>query len=83
MRDVGDDRSTWVKWLRRHDTNVARASDPTLPALNNFKARFTPSGDALTIQQFGGELSGGKFKSQAGEISEIDAAHGRFAVKGR
>ncbi|HWN25322.1 MAG TPA: translocation/assembly module TamB domain-containing protein, partial [Candidatus Sulfotelmatobacter sp.] len=41
--------------------NVARASDPTLPALNNFKARLNFSGDALTIQQFGGELSGGKF----------------------
>jgi len=41
--------------------NVARASDPTLPALNNFKARFNFSGDALAIQQFGGELSGGKF----------------------
>ena len=47
--------------------NVARASDPTLPALNNFKARFNFSGDALAIQQFGGELSGGKF-TVTGEV---------------
>jgi TamB, inner membrane protein subunit of TAM complex len=46
--------------------NVARASDATLPALNNFKARFNFSGDALTIQQFGGELSGGKFTVTGG-----------------
>ncbi len=46
--------------------NVARASDPTLPALNNFKARFNFSGDALAIQQFGGELSGGKFTVTGG-----------------
>ena len=41
--------------------NVARPSNVTLPALNNFKARLNFTGDALTIQQFGGELSGGKF----------------------
>jgi hypothetical protein len=46
--------------------NVARASDATLPALNNFKARLNFSGDALTIQQFGGELSGGKFTVTGG-----------------
>ncbi|PYI54670.1 MAG: hypothetical protein DMC62_04415 [Verrucomicrobia bacterium] len=46
--------------------NVARANDPTLPALNNFKARLNFSGDALTIQQFGGELSGGKFTVTGG-----------------
>src|SRR6266576_1466575 len=46
--------------------NVARANDPTLPALNNFKARLNFSGDALTIQQFGGELSGGKFTITGG-----------------
>jgi hypothetical protein len=41
--------------------NMARATNVTLPALNNFKARLNFAGDALTIQQFGGELSGGKF----------------------
>jgi hypothetical protein len=41
--------------------NVARASDPTLPALQNFKARINFADNALTLDQFGGELSGGKF----------------------
>ena len=41
--------------------NVARASDPTLPALQNFKARLNFANDALTVEQFGGELSGGRF----------------------
>jgi len=46
--------------------NVARPSNVTLPALNNFKARLNFTGDALTIQQFGGELSGGKFTVAGG-----------------
>jgi autotransporter translocation and assembly factor TamB len=46
--------------------NVARPSNVTLPALNNFKARLNFTGDALTIQQFGGELSGGKFGMTGG-----------------
>ena len=46
--------------------NVARPSNITLPALNNFKARLNFTGDALTIQQFGGELSGGKFAVTGG-----------------
>src|SRR5438128_296886 len=46
--------------------NVARASNVTLPALNNFNARLNFTGDALTIQQFGGELSGGKFAATGG-----------------
>jgi autotransporter translocation and assembly factor TamB len=46
--------------------NVARASDVTLPALNNFKGRINFTGDELTIQQFGGELSGGKFTVTGG-----------------
>ena len=41
--------------------NVARANNSTLPALNNFKARLTFARDALTLDQFSGELSGGKF----------------------
>jgi TamB, inner membrane protein subunit of TAM complex len=41
--------------------NVARMSDPTLPAVQNFKARLNFANDAVTIQQFGGELSGGRF----------------------
>src|SRR5438093_12270573 len=46
--------------------NLARPSNVTLPALNNFKARLNFTGDALTIQQFGGELSGGKFTVAGG-----------------
>ncbi len=46
--------------------NVARSANVTLPALNNFKARLNFAGDALTIQQFGGELSGGKFTVTGG-----------------
>ena len=41
--------------------NVARANNSTLPALNNFKARLNFAHDALTLEQFSGELSGGKF----------------------
>ena len=41
--------------------NVARHVDPTLPALQNFKARISFANDTLTLDQFGGELSGGKF----------------------
>ncbi|HEY6112335.1 MAG TPA: translocation/assembly module TamB domain-containing protein, partial [Chthoniobacterales bacterium] len=41
--------------------NVARASNATLPALRDFKARLNFARDALTLEQFGGELSGGHF----------------------
>ncbi len=41
--------------------NVARASNVTLPALRDFKARLKFANDALTLEQFGGELSGGHF----------------------
>jgi len=46
--------------------NVARMTDPTFPAVQNFKARLNFANDALTIQQFGGELSGGHFKVTGG-----------------
>src|SRR5260370_25705506 len=46
--------------------NVARMSDPTFPAVQNFKARINFAQDAFTIQQFGGELSGGHFKVTGG-----------------
>ena len=46
--------------------NVARTTNVTLPALNNFKARINFAGNALTLQQFGGELSGGKFTMTGG-----------------
>jgi autotransporter translocation and assembly factor TamB len=46
--------------------NVARMTDPTLPAVQNFKARLNFARDALTIEQFGGELSGGHFKVTGG-----------------
>ncbi len=41
--------------------NVARANDPTLPALQNFKGRLSFANDALNFEQFTGELSGGHF----------------------
>ena len=41
--------------------NVARTDDPTLPALQNFKARLIFANDALSFEQFTGELSGGHF----------------------
>jgi hypothetical protein len=41
--------------------NVARSNNVTLPALRDFKARLKFADNALTIEKFGGELSGGKF----------------------
>lgn len=46
--------------------NAARSSNVTLPALHGFKARLTFAGNKLTIDQFGGELSGGKFTLTGG-----------------
>src|SRR5205085_1037124 len=46
--------------------NVARMTDPTFPAVQNFKARLTFANDKLTLDQFGGELSGGNFKVTGG-----------------
>ncbi|HEX4639613.1 MAG TPA: translocation/assembly module TamB domain-containing protein, partial [Chthoniobacterales bacterium] len=46
--------------------NVARMSDPTLPAVQNFKARMSFANDKLTLEQFGGELSGGHFTLTGG-----------------
>jgi TamB, inner membrane protein subunit of TAM complex len=46
--------------------NLARMSDPTLPAVQNFKARLNFANNALTIQHFGGELSGGHFTVTGG-----------------
>ena len=48
--------------------NLARFSDPTLPALTNFKGRLNFSRDALTFERFGGELAGGPF-SVTGRIT--------------
>jgi autotransporter translocation and assembly factor TamB len=46
--------------------NVARSENTTVPALTNFKARLSFERDALTLQQCGGELSGGKFAITGG-----------------
>ena len=48
--------------------NLARFSDPTLPALTNFKGRLNFARDALTFERFGGELAGGPF-SVTGRIT--------------
>src|SRR5438128_2696198 len=49
-------------------TCAARASNVTLPSLRNFKARLKFANDALTLEQFGGELSGGHF-TMSGRIT--------------
>jgi autotransporter translocation and assembly factor TamB len=41
--------------------NVARSNNVTLPALRDFSARLKFADNALTVERFGGELSGGKF----------------------
>lgn len=46
--------------------NVARATNATFPALTDFKARINFSDDSLTLQQFGGNLSGGTFSVSGG-----------------
>jgi autotransporter translocation and assembly factor TamB len=46
--------------------NVARMSDPTLPAIQNFKSRINFENNALTIDQCRGELSGGHFALTGG-----------------
>src|SRR5437588_3850382 len=46
--------------------NVARMSDPTLPAVQNFNARLNFGNDKVTLEQFGGELSGGRFTVTGG-----------------
>ncbi len=46
--------------------NVARMSDPTLPAVQNFKGRLNFASNALTIEQCRGELSGGRFTVSGG-----------------
>ena len=48
--------------------NLARFSDPTLPALTNFKGRLNFARNALTLERFGGELAGGPF-SVTGRIT--------------
>jgi hypothetical protein len=46
--------------------NVARMTDPTLPAVQNFKARLNFANNALTVEQCRGELSGGHFTVSGG-----------------
>jgi autotransporter translocation and assembly factor TamB len=41
--------------------NVARSNNVTLPALRDFSARLKFADNVLTVERFGGELSGGKF----------------------
>ena len=56
--------------------NVARSSNVTLPALRGFKARLNFANDALTVEQFGGELSGGKFTLTGGvKFTRLTAAN--------
>ena len=46
--------------------NVARMTDPTLPAIQNFKGRLNFANNAVTIEQCRGELSGGHFTISGG-----------------
>jgi TamB, inner membrane protein subunit of TAM complex len=41
--------------------NVARSGNTTFPALKDFKARMNFAQDTLSIEKFGGDLSGGRF----------------------
>ncbi|MFN2541748.1 MAG: translocation/assembly module TamB domain-containing protein [Chthoniobacterales bacterium] len=41
--------------------NVARSGNTTFPALKDFKARVNFAQDTLSIERFGGDLSGGRF----------------------
>lgn len=46
--------------------NFTRFSNATLPALRDFKARLNFANDKLTLEQFGGELAGGRFTVDGG-----------------
>ena len=46
--------------------NVARANNVTFPALTNFKGRLSFQNETLKLEQFGGDLSGGKFSVTGG-----------------
>jgi len=48
--------------------NVMRFINPTLPALQDFKARFDFNRDTLSLGRFGGQLAGGPF-TLSGRIS--------------
>jgi hypothetical protein len=41
--------------------NMARFSNPTLPALSGFRSRLTFEGDVLNFERFNGDLAGGPF----------------------
>ncbi len=41
--------------------NVARFTNATLPALQNFSARLNFAQNALSLERFGGDLAGGRF----------------------
>ena len=42
--------------------NVARFTNPTLPALSGFKSRLTFAGNTLSFERFDGQLAGGPFR---------------------
>ena len=56
--------------------NVARSQNVTLPALRNFKGRLIFANDTLKVEQFGGDLSGGKFTVTGGakfkRLTQVD-----------
>ncbi|MEY2508125.1 MAG: translocation and assembly module TamB [Verrucomicrobiota bacterium] len=47
--------------------NMARFSNPTLPALSGFHSRMTFAGDTLHFERFNGDLAGGPF-SVSGQV---------------
>ncbi len=62
--------------------NVARSSNVTLPALRGFKAKLSFSNDTLKVEQFGGELSGGKFTVTGGmKFRSLTSADIDFQLK--
>ena len=62
----GNDRKPVLSGSGDITINVARSNDVTFPALTNFKGRLNVAHDALTLEQFGGDLSGGKFTVSGG-----------------
>ena len=63
--------------------NVARMTDPTLPAVQNFKGRLNFANNALTIEQCRGELSGGHFTvSGRRDLSNVAQCGPKLAVEG-
>jgi hypothetical protein len=50
------------------DLPAVRLNDPDMPSVNGFRADLRFAGNRLTLQQFGGNLSGGRFDVTGGLV---------------